>query len=714
MLDYAIAYARQGCRVFPVVPGGKVPLTAHGFHDATTDEKQIEAWWAQTPEANVGIATGKVSNIVVVDVDRHGEDGTASLPTLNLPPTKAVKTPRDGYHLYFRYPETGNIGRVIGALPGIDLLGDDGYVVACGSRVGGKFYEIFRDREPVACPPQLLDLAAKKRAPKVRNGSKVSEGGRNDYLASTAGVLRREGLNEDAIRVALEAENSKRCDPPLSVDEVATIARSIARYEGDSLEPQQPVPLVRPVDPARPYPILALGPILAPAAQAIMGHVQVPDGLAAHSVLGFACLAAQAHADVHTLGGVRPISLNMLTIAGSGERKTASDRLAGLPVHERRKNLQTTYRTQLREYEAARAAHKMKVSKAKEQAESPDDLAQAIRDIRVEPPPRRPFFIVSEPTAEGLFISLADGQLSQALSTDEGGQFLGSYAMGKDSELRTITLLSRLWDGSPIDRVRAKDREHVTLFGRRLAVHLMAQPAVATLLLGKELYRSQGMLGRFLICSPSSTIGTREYHGGADPQDDGRLKRYWFALRELLQMQPCEDHDAGGLSPPALSLSQEAHGYLVDFYNQAELAQREGGELEAVREFASKAAEHACRLAAVITLLSDPKAASVTLQAMEGAVELAEFYINEHVRLLGVAGIQTETINATKLLEWIRRKALKTVTARNVMQFGPYAIRESRAARNALKLLNENLWLTTEDGVIFTVPETAFSDEKDH
>jgi hypothetical protein len=178
-------------------------------------------------------------------------------------------------------------------------------------------------------------------------------------------------------------------------------------------------------------------------------------------------------------------------------------------------------------------------------------------------------------------------------------------------------------------------------------------------------------------------------------------------------MQPCEDHDAEGLSPPALALSPEAHGYLVDFYNQAELAQREGGELEAVREFASKAAEHACRLAAVITLVSDPKAASVTLEAMEGAVELAEFYINEHVRLLGVAGIQIETINATKLLEWIRRKALKTVTARNVMQFGPYAIRESRAARNALKLLNENLWLTTEDGVTYTVPETAFSDEKD-
>jgi hypothetical protein len=67
----ALACARQGYRVFPLVPDGRAPLTAHGFHDATIDEAQIVAWWDQYPLANVGVATGKVSGIVVVDVARR-------------------------------------------------------------------------------------------------------------------------------------------------------------------------------------------------------------------------------------------------------------------------------------------------------------------------------------------------------------------------------------------------------------------------------------------------------------------------------------------------------------------------------------------------------------------------------------------------------------------------------------------------------------------
>src|SRR5690348_13651206 len=98
----------------------------------------------------------------------------------------------------------------------------------------------------------------------------------------------------------------------------------------------QPVPLVRPVPPPQPYPLDSLGSIIGPAARAVMEYVQVPDALAAHAVLGFAALAAQAHANVQTLGGLRPISLYMMTVAESGERKSAADRLAGSAVHERK------------------------------------------------------------------------------------------------------------------------------------------------------------------------------------------------------------------------------------------------------------------------------------------------------------------------------------------------------------------------------------------
>jgi len=485
----------------------------------------------------------------------------------------------------------------------------------------------------------------------------------------------------------------------------------LAMSQKSQLSQSQPVPLVRPVAPPQPYPIDALGTILGPAARAVMEHIQVPDALAAHAVLGFAALAAQAHANVQTLGGLRPISLYMMAVAESGERKSAADRLAGSAVHERKLMLAVTYKAALREWEAAREGHKMRVRQAKENAESADDLARTLIELQESPPPRKPWFVVSEPTPEGLFLSLKDGQLSQALATDEGGQFVGGHAMSEEAELRTITLLSKLWDGSPVDRVRATDKEHVTLFGRRLAVHLMAQPEVATRMLGKSLYKSQGMLARFLICQPASRIGSRVNDGSAkEPRDDPRLRRYWHALRQLLERLPTEDHDVGGLDPPCLALSPEARVLLVESYNSIETAQQDTGELVTVREFASKAAEHACRLAAVLTLMEKPDAIAVDLTTMRWALELTQFYIQEHVRLAGAAGVSIEIGNAVMVEEWLRRTKRTEVTAREIMRLGPYAILEAPAAKGALRTLLEHGRLCTEDGSGFTVP-AALLDE---
>jgi Protein of unknown function (DUF3987) len=477
------------------------------------------------------------------------------------------------------------------------------------------------------------------------------------------------------------------------------------------LSQSQPVPLIRPTEPAAPYPIDALGPILGPAARAIMEHVQVPDALAAHAVLGFGALAAQAHANVQTLGGLRPLSLFLLSVADSGERKTSADALAGIPVHEHRALMVTAYKTALHEHEAAHEGHKMRVREAKEGAGTPADLERTLMEIREAPAPRKPWFIVSEPTAEGLVISLRDGQLSQALATDEAGQFLGGHAMTEESELRTITLLSRLWDGSPIDRVRATDKEHTTLFGRRLAVHLMAQPDVAARMLGRPIYKGQGMLARFLICAPASRIGTRMHDGSAiDPRDDQRLRRYWHALRQLLERQPLEDAELGGLSPPCLALSPEARTILIAGYNEMESAQNDDGALVTIREFSSKAAEHACRIAGVLTLLENPDAPMVSVESIASALELVQAYLREHIRLAGTAGVSVEVGNAVKLLEWLRRAKRLTVTPRDVMRLGPYSIREAPAAKAALRLLQENGWLISEEAGHYSVPSVVSAD----
>lgn len=126
--------ARRGVPVFPCVPGGKRPIPERGFHDATTDARQVEAWWGQRPAANLAIPTGTASGVVVVDVDLHKVNGyvafeRAARSGLLSEPLAAVRTPTGGRHLYFPAdPEheqrSWQVGRV-----GIDFRGDGGYII---------------------------------------------------------------------------------------------------------------------------------------------------------------------------------------------------------------------------------------------------------------------------------------------------------------------------------------------------------------------------------------------------------------------------------------------------------------------------------------------------------------------------------------------------------------------------------------------------------
>ncbi|PFG75310.1 bifunctional DNA primase/polymerase [Tepidiforma thermophila] len=247
LLEAALAYARRGWAVLPLRPRGKEPLTEHGVKDATTDPATIEAWWRRWPRANVGIATGTVSKLAVLDIDpRNGGDealdgllaqhGGWGIPTDagGYPETWTVLTGGGGRHYYFA---------IDGPLPsrkladGVDLKGDGGYVVAPPSvHPSGASYEVeasTEDLPPAPAPAWLLERACTRKAPLYREleGEPVREGQRNDYLASVAGKLRRWGLSQAGIEAELRAINAARCVPPLPDDEVRRIAASIARYE---------------------------------------------------------------------------------------------------------------------------------------------------------------------------------------------------------------------------------------------------------------------------------------------------------------------------------------------------------------------------------------------------------------------------------------------------------------------------------------------------
>src|SRR5215813_7352494 len=99
MLQAALEHARAGIPVFPCQPNGKAPICDRGFRAATTDEAQIKRWWAQHPNANIGIRPAD-AGLIVIDVDRYKGDVDQALIG-RLPATYTVQSPSGGEHYYF-------------------------------------------------------------------------------------------------------------------------------------------------------------------------------------------------------------------------------------------------------------------------------------------------------------------------------------------------------------------------------------------------------------------------------------------------------------------------------------------------------------------------------------------------------------------------------------------------------------------------------------
>jgi hypothetical protein len=476
------------------------------------------------------------------------------------------------------------------------------------------------------------------------------------------------------------------------------------RFKETMYQPEGPQPLVREIAPGAAYPAHALGPLRA-AVEAVQGMTQAPLAIPAQSALAVASLAVQGFADVETLGGPRPLSLYALTVARSGERKSACDAplMAGLRDHEKEQN-----RAQRDALESWRTSHALwkgerdrilaqaKGGKGEKRTAARADLEALGPEPAAPPSTDR---TVTEPTFEGLTKLFAHGQPSLGLFSDEGGQFLGGHAMNSDNRQKTLAALNDLWQGNPIRRTRSGDG-HATLYGRRLAVHLMAQPGVARGLMADPLAADTGFLPRFLMCEPPSAIGTRFARNARC--DDAALASFTGRLRDILDASMPMDPDTRELKPRTLTLAPEARALLVAFADAIEAAQAPGGDLAHITGTASKTAEQAARIAGVLTIWRDLHAPRVEAGDMADAIELAQFYLAEASRLASAATVSAEIDRAEALRRWLLESwPERDVMARDVVQFGPNPLRETPKARAAVGILEKHGWLVpVEPGTV--------------
>jgi len=208
------------------------------FQTERADETQINKWWTEKPEANIGIVTGAISGITVVDLDCGKTDGKVT-PLETFPETFTVQTPSGGFHLIYQYDESiKQTANTYTQFPHTDIRNNGGYIVGAGSKTPNGEYKIIKDIAIAPFPTALFigtDTPPQKKSRlNLKDVVSIVEGdGRNPALTALIGSLiaktPRQKWDDEVFVVAVEV--NKTYHPPLSHTELTTIYESICGKE---------------------------------------------------------------------------------------------------------------------------------------------------------------------------------------------------------------------------------------------------------------------------------------------------------------------------------------------------------------------------------------------------------------------------------------------------------------------------------------------------
>ena len=481
-------------------------------------------------------------------------------------------------------------------------------------------------------------------------------------------------------------------NPSLSKQEEIQ-AQSIQRIKDlesvtSAKEMSSPLPLLREMPPAAPYPIDALGSLLGGAAQRLHEIIKAPDAICGNSILAVAALTAQAYADVEIDGRRIPLSLFLLTAAESGDRKSAVDNVALRPVQEYQKMLLNAYSEDLHKYKNKKdlwTKDRAKILNSKD-----ENLEEQLDGLEEPSMPLKPIILMEEPTYEGLVNQLAIGEPTVGLFSDEGGRMFGGFGMDPKNLLKTACGLSSLWDGRPISRIRTD--EGFTLYGRRFSTHLLIQENVLEQVLNNSTLISQGLLARCLMVFPPTMAGKRDYQS-LNPFEDPLIQKYQNKIVEIWDY-PVPKIDAkqpNVLNPRSLLLSSRAKASWILFHNEVDKMIIGSGRYFPIRRMANKAAEQVLRIAGSLTLIKDFDAYEIAEEEIARGVELTRYYLEESLRICSSGITDPNLILAQRVLDWMKHeskeKEIEYFPLNFIYQKGPAAVRDSETARRIMHIL---------------------------
>jgi hypothetical protein len=253
-LRAALDYAEKGLSVIPVRPDKTPYIKWTEYQKCCATAEEIRAWFKKWPNALIGIITGKISGLFVIDCDN--EEAYQRIQEL-MPDsfiTCVAKTPK-GYHLYFVYSDDRTISSVTGVMPKVDIRGEGGYIIAPPSvNSEGNPYSWQLSLEYMSPPPDtVLNIFNKhiyrESSPDVTERYKtlpsvtisLTEGSRDDSLFHIANSLIKGGMTEQNATYILDILG-RHCIPPFPEKEISTkIESAIKRARAREREYQKEV-----------------------------------------------------------------------------------------------------------------------------------------------------------------------------------------------------------------------------------------------------------------------------------------------------------------------------------------------------------------------------------------------------------------------------------------------------------------------------------------
>ena len=247
ILEKALEYYNMGFSLFPCLENKTPMISWRSFQQKRASHEQIKEWWGNGKTHPIAIVTGKISGIVVVDID-DTSTGFQNLANYISPDIKTpmCKTPTGGYHLFFKCP-ANEVRNNAKAVQGCDFRGEGGYVIAapsfCKYEKGGKnvegFYEWVTDYnikdivlEDLPLPyisfislrnDNIIGREDSSKA--VLESAFFSEGRRDEDIFSLSNALVKGGANPVLIYKALEII-ANNCNPPFPEKDVAIKIKS--------------------------------------------------------------------------------------------------------------------------------------------------------------------------------------------------------------------------------------------------------------------------------------------------------------------------------------------------------------------------------------------------------------------------------------------------------------------------------------------------------